>query len=112
MHPMHRRIALIPLLAAVALAGCAAPPPSPASAPPPPPAAPPEPPPPLCDATGAQFAIGQPYTPELEAALRHRANAQVVRALKPGQPATMELNPTRLSVQLTARNRVKALGCG
>lgn len=112
MSSTYRRIAVIPLLAAAALAGCAAPPPPAPPAPPPAAAVPPPPPPPACDAAGAQFAIGQRYTPELEAALHHRANAQVVRALKPNQPATMEFNPARLSVQLTAQNRVKALSCG
>ena len=99
-----RRLALLP---AILLAACAA------KQPPAPPAGDTsEPTLGSCDATKAQFAIGQRYTPELEAALHHRANAQVVRALKPNQPATMEFNPARLSVQLTAQNRVKALSCG
>ena len=105
---------LLAALVATALAGCASAP-APAPAAPPQaaaPAAPPPPPPPACDAAGAQFALGQPMTPQLEAAVRARANAATVRTLKPGQPATMELNPARVNIDLDARHRVKAVRCG
>ena len=105
---------LLAALLATALAGCASAP-APAPATPPQaaaPAAPPPPPPPACDAAGAQFAVGQPMTSPLEAAVRARANAASVRVLKPGQPATMEFNPARVNIELDARNRVKTVRCG
>ncbi|MBS0428745.1 MAG: peptidase inhibitor I78 [Proteobacteria bacterium] len=105
---------LLAALLATALAGCASAP-APAPATPPQaaaPAAPPPPPPAACDAAGAQFAVGQPMTPPLEAAVRARANAASVRVLKPGQPATMEFNPARVNIDLDARNRVKTVRCG
>lgn len=104
---------LLAALAAAALAGCASPAPAPAAPPQAPaPVAPPPPPPPACDAAGAKFAVGQPMTPPLEAAVRARANAASARVLKPGQPATMELNPARVNIELDAHNRVKAVRCG
>ncbi|MDQ8017494.1 MAG: I78 family peptidase inhibitor [Bordetella sp.] len=105
---------LLAALVATALAGCASAP-APAPATPPQaaaPAAPPPPPPPACEAAGAQFAVGQPMTPQLEAAVRARANAASARILKPGQPATMDFNPARVNIDLDARNRVKTVRCG
>lgn len=106
---------LLAALVTTALIGCASGP-APAPATPPqaaaPAAPPPPPPPPACDASGAQFAVGQPMTPQLEAAVRARASAASARVLKPGQPATMDFNPARVNVDLDARNRVKAVRCG
>ncbi|KIQ27974.1 peptidase inhibitor I78 [Variovorax paradoxus] len=99
------------LLAAVAgavfLAGCAAQAPAPAPAP----AARAEPVY-QCNADGARFAVGQPLTPQLEAAARVRSGAGVVRALKPGEAVTMELNGGRLNLDVDARNRVTDVRCG
>ncbi|SFQ12696.1 I78 family peptidase inhibitor [Variovorax sp. 770b2] len=97
------------LLAAVAgaavLAGCAAPASAPA------PAARAEPVY-QCNADGARFAVGQPLTPQLEAAARVRSGAGIVRALKPGEAVTMELNGGRLNLDVDARNRVTDVRCG
>ncbi|MFM9921922.1 I78 family peptidase inhibitor [Variovorax sp. H27-G14] len=94
--------------AAILLAGCAAPAPAPA------PAAPAPPPEPVfqCSADGARFAVGQPLTPQLEAAARVRAGAGTVRVLKPGEAATTELNGGRLNLDVDARNRVSDVRCG
>lgn len=94
--------------AAALLAGCAAPAPAPASA------APAPPPEPVfqCSADGARFAVGQPLTPQLEAAARVRAAAGTVRVLKPGDAATTELNGGRLNLDVDARNRVTDVRCG
>jgi Peptidase inhibitor I78 family len=102
---------LLTVAGAVALlAGCAAPAPAPAPAP----AAPVPPPEPVfqCNADGARFAVGQPLTPQLEAAARVRAGAGLVRVLKPGEAATMELNGGRLNLDVDARNRVTEVRCG
>ncbi|KLN56819.1 I78 family peptidase inhibitor [Variovorax paradoxus] len=94
---------------AILLSACAAPAsaPTPASAS----AAPPEP---VfqCNADGARFAVGQPLSPQLEAAARVRAGAGTVRALKPGEAVTMELNGGRLNLDVDARGRVTDVRCG
>jgi hypothetical protein len=71
-------------------------------------AAPAPPPEPVyqCSADGARFAVGQPLTPQLEAAARVRAGAGTVRVLKPNEAATTELNGGRLNLDVDARNRV------
>lgn len=92
---------------AVLLSACAAPAPAPTPAS----AAPPEP---VfqCNADGARFAVGQPLSPQLEAAARVRAGAGTVRALKPGEAVTMELNGGRLNLDVDARGRVTDVRCG
>ncbi|WPH21760.1 I78 family peptidase inhibitor [Variovorax paradoxus] len=92
---------------AVLLSACAAPAPAPAPAS----AAPPEP---VfqCNADGARFAVGQSLSPQLEAAARVRAGAGTVRALKPGEAVTMELNGGRLNLDVDARGRVTDVRCG
>jgi uncharacterized lipoprotein YajG len=99
---------LLAAFAAALLAGCAAPAPAPAAA------APVPPPEPVfqCSADGARFAVGQPLTPQLEAAARVRAAAGTVRVLKPGDAATTELNGGRLNLDVDARNRVTDVRCG
>ncbi|MGJ7529222.1 I78 family peptidase inhibitor [Variovorax sp. GB1P17] len=93
---------------AALMAACAAPAPAPAPAP----AAPPPEPVYQCNADGARFAVGQPLTPQLEAAARSRSGAGVLRVLKPNQAATMELNGGRLNLDVDARNRVTGVRCG
>ena len=104
---MKNQSLLSTLAGAALMAGCAAP------APPP---APPAPPPPApvyqCSADGARFAVGQPLTPQLEAAARVRAGAGTVRVLKPGDMATTELDGGRLNFDVDARNRVTDVRCG
>ncbi|MDH6169869.1 hypothetical protein M2282_005038 [Variovorax boronicumulans] len=65
-----------------------------------------------CNADGARFAVGQPLTPQLEAAARVRSGAGTVRLRKPGEAVTMELNGARLNLHVDARNRVTDVGCG
>jgi hypothetical protein len=100
-----KRIPMIPLLAAtlLALSACAASPP-------------PAPPEPVaggaCDASRAQFAVGQqPGVAVLDQA-RERAGARLVRTLRPGQPVTMEYNAERLNLNLDASGKVVRVTCG
>jgi uncharacterized lipoprotein YajG len=65
-----------------------------------------------CNADGARFAVGQPLSPQLEAAARVRAGAGTVRALKPAEAVTMELNGGRLNLDVDARGRVTDVRCG
>jgi hypothetical protein len=109
-------LSLFALAAAALLSACATP--APASAPasaraPAPVAAAPAPEPPAqCRAEDARFAIGQPATPQLEAAARARSGAQSVRTLKPNQAVTLEFNGGRLNLVLDTRDRVTAVRCG
>jgi uncharacterized membrane protein len=96
---------------AILLVACAAPAPAPTPAAPAPSAAAPEPVY-QCNADGARFAVGQPLSPQLEAAARVRAGAGAVRALKPGEAVTMELNGGRLNLDVDARGRVTDVRCG
>ncbi|WP_431107672.1 I78 family peptidase inhibitor [Variovorax paradoxus] len=94
---------------AVLMTACAAP----ASTPAPAASAAPAPEPVFqCNADGARFAVGQPLSPQLEAAARVRAGAGTVRALKPGEAVTMELNGGRLNLDVDARGRVTDVRCG
>jgi hypothetical protein len=99
---------LLAVASAALMAACAAPAPAPAPAP----AAPPPEPVYQCNADGARFAVGQPLTPQLEAAARVRAAAGTVRVLKPGDAATTELNGGRLNLDVDARSRVTDVRCG
>ncbi|MEP6722049.1 MAG: I78 family peptidase inhibitor [Variovorax sp.] len=102
---------LLALLPFALIAGCASAP-APAPAAPSVVAAPPPPSAPQCNATGAQFAIGQAGTAQLEAAAAHRAGALTARSLRPGQATTMEFNGSRLNLELNAQGRVTAVRCG
>lgn len=107
---MKTQSLLSALAAAVLLAACAAPAPAPTSTPASPAAA--AEPVYQCNADGARFAVGQPLSPQLEAAARVRAGAGTVRALKPGEAVTMELNGGRLNLDVDARGRVTDVRCG
>ena len=104
---MKTQSLLFSVAAAALMAGCAAPAPAPVAAPAPPPE-----PVYQCNADGARFAVGQPLTPQLEAAARVRSGAGAVRVLKPGEAATTELNGGRLNLDVDARNRVIDVRCG
>lgn len=109
-----RSLALLAVAVAALLSGCAAPAPAPVPAPAPAPAAaaPAPEPPAQCRADDVRFAVGQPATPQLEAAARVRSGAQSVRTLKPNQAVTMEFNGGRLNLVIDARGRVTAVRCG
>ncbi|MGK6311276.1 I78 family peptidase inhibitor [Variovorax sp. DT-64] len=107
-----RFLALFALTAAALLSGCGTPAPAPAPAPAPIAAAPAPEPPAQCRAEDARFAVGQPATPQLEAAARARAGARSVRTLKPNQAVTLEFNGGRLNLVVDARDRVTAVRCG
>ncbi|WPH15304.1 I78 family peptidase inhibitor [Variovorax paradoxus] len=106
---MRTQSLLSAVAGAVLLSACAAPAPAPAPA-----SASAAPPEPVfqCNADGARFAVGQPLSPQLEAAARVRAGAGTVRALKPGEAVTMELNGGRLNLDVDARGRVTDVRCG
>ena len=65
-----------------------------------------------CDASRAQFAVGQRYSKQLAERARRAAHARVVRALEPGTMYTMEFDGGRLSIYLNSRGTVKSVKCG
>ena len=66
----------------------------------------------MCDATKAQFAVGQTYSETLAERAREAAGAKTVRKLVPGQVITMEFNGTRLNLDTDAAGKVTSARCG
>jgi hypothetical protein len=56
--------------------------------------------------------IGQPYSPELGEQARRAAGAREVRLIVPGGAYTMELNPSRLNVEIDRAGIVTGVRCG
>jgi hypothetical protein len=105
---------LLAALAACALSACGSPPFAQAPAPgqvAPAPAAP-SPAAGDCNAAGAQFAVGRPFSTQLEAEARQRSGAQAVRMLRPGQAVTMEFNSKRLNIDVDAVGNITRVRCG
>lgn len=78
----------------------------------PPPAADPAVPPTSCDATRAEWAIGQTLDEALLERARVDAGASQVRSRKPDQVVTMEFNGERLNVDVDAAGNVTGVRCG
>ena len=56
--------------------------------------------------------VGQPASVELAARLMTAARAPKLRWIAAGQPVTMDHSAHRLTVQLSAENRVVSMTCG
>ena len=66
----------------------------------------------VCNAQGAQFAVGKtPSTSVVEEA-RQRSGSYMTRVLRPGQVVTMEFNAQRLNLDLDAAGVIRAVRCG
>lgn len=61
--------------------------------------------------TLAQF-IGQPASPNLGTRMLAASGARIIRWVPKGGAVTMDFNPSRLTVQLDAANRVETANCG
>ena len=64
-----------------------------------------------CDATKAQFSIGERASRELLERARVRAQARSARFVRPNEPITMEFLKSRLSLTLDARDVVGSADC-
>lgn len=65
-----------------------------------------------CDDTQAQWIIGKtPTDTDIEQA-RTDSKSQAVRALKPGDAATMDFNPNRLNIILDDKGAATSVNCG
>jgi len=77
----------------------------------------PQPQPPLvasvdCDASGVQSYIGRNWRVTVNDELLRASHSHVIRVMWPGEPATLELNPSRLNVLLDRTNVIQQLYCG
>lgn len=66
----------------------------------------------MCDATKAQFAVGQAYSDALAEQARTAAGAKIVRRLVPGQIITMEFSGERLNLDTDSAGKVIDVRCG
>lgn len=113
-------VALLPvLLAACTPAGdrstAPAPEATPAAAEAPPPVADPaatETPVATCNAEAVQALVGQQASEAALEQARIDSGSASVRALRPGQPATMDYRPDRLDIALDADGVIQSLRCG
>ena len=65
-----------------------------------------------CRNQGVARFVGRAATPELAAELRRASGAKTVRWVRPGTMITMDFRTDRLTVRVSARNRVIAANCG
>ena len=65
-----------------------------------------------CRNQGLARFVGRRATPELAAQMRRASGAKTVRWVRPGSMITMEFRDDRLTVRVSARNRVIAANCG
>jgi Peptidase inhibitor I78 family len=72
----------------------------------------PNPPAATCDATKAQFAVGQAASEDLLERARTAAGARSARFIRPNQPITMEFLGSRLNLNLNEREVVNGANCG
>ena len=79
----------------------------------PPPGAQPQPPSAAtCDATKAQWAVGERASSDLLERARVSAEASTARFIRPNQPITMEFLGWRLNLGLDAQDVVAQVSCG
>ncbi|WP_246215737.1 I78 family peptidase inhibitor [Microvirga makkahensis] len=65
-----------------------------------------------CTASRAHSVVGQPYSPELAERARRAAGAREIRKIEPGGAYTMDLDSTRLNVEVDRADTVTGLRCG
>lgn len=65
-----------------------------------------------CEASKAQFAIGQGWSDALAEDARRAAGADIVRRMVHGHAYTMEFSAGRLNLRTDAAGRVLAVFCG
>lgn len=102
--PMTASVALAAL---VVLAGCTTPAGNQPTSPMPPP-----PPGTVCNAQGAQFAVGKTAGASVIEEARQRSGSYMARILRPNQAVTMEFNAQRLNLEVDAAGVVKKVRCG
>jgi uncharacterized lipoprotein YajG len=94
-------------IAAAMLAACSTPAPPPATG-----TAPAAPPAGVCNAQGAQFAVGKTAGASVVEEARQRSGSYMARVLRPNQVVTMEFNAQRLNLDVNASGVVTRVRCG
>lgn len=65
-----------------------------------------------CEASGAQFAVGQHATPRIVERARLASGSETARTIGPDQAVTMEFNANRLNLDVNEGNIVTNVRCG
>lgn len=65
-----------------------------------------------CNADAVQALVGREATEAVLEQAKTDSGARTVRALKPGEPATMDFRPDRLDVALDEKGVIQSLRCG
>lgn len=65
-----------------------------------------------CEASGANFAIGKPASPELLEQARKASGAQLARILKPNDAVTLEYRSERLNLHADDKGLIVRANCG
>ena len=65
-----------------------------------------------CNADAVQGLVGQTGSEDVLEKARTDSGANTVRALKPGEPATMDFRQDRLDIALDAQGVIQSLRCG
>ena len=65
-----------------------------------------------CKAEAVQSLVGQEATEAVLAQAQVNSGAKTVRALKPGEPATMDFRADRLDIALDEKGIIQSLRCG
>ncbi|UUZ64269.1 proteinase inhibitor I78 [Polaromonas sp. P1-6] len=66
----------------------------------------------ICNAQGAQFAIGKAPGASIVEQARQRSGAYMARVLRPNQAVTMEFNAQRLNLDVDAAGVITRARCG
>lgn len=66
----------------------------------------------VCNAQGAQFAIGKTAGANVVEDARQRSGAYMARLLRPNQAVTMEFNAQRLNLDVDAAGVITRARCG
>jgi hypothetical protein len=66
----------------------------------------------VCDASKAQFALGERANTDLLERARVATSAGSARFLRPNQPITLEFLSSRLNLGLDTTDIVRAVNCG
>lgn len=66
----------------------------------------------VCNAQGAQFAVGKAAGASVVEEARQRSGSYMARVLRPGQMVTMEFNAQRLNLDVNASGVVTRVRCG
>lgn len=66
----------------------------------------------VCNAQGAQFALGKTAGASVVEEARQRSGSYMARVLRPGQMVTMEFNAQRLNLDLDAAGVIRKVRCG